>query len=392
MTSPSLESSTKAINPDKKKLGKPMNRSSGSLSILYLLLSRTETSAPYNEHCLALANRHEITICTYFGSDITPPSDIKLFEGDDTLTGFFRVLRDALADNEYDVIHAHSPHVGIFYIVANILYGPLGTPTLFTMHDSYQNEKLRNKLLLIPIFALFHRIICCGNASLESFPTFFRWLAGRRLYAIQNGVDLDRVDRVIENNQKYLNNGFNTIVMVGRLAKVKNPIPVLRAFHQAADQNSRLVIIGKICLSPELIQEWKVLGIERQVELAGLIPREKVYEYFSHASLFISASRGEGLPVAVLEAMACRCPVLLSDIPPHREIVGDIDFIPLIQPDDVAGYAREIKRFIQLSASERACIGDNCRKLVEERFSLITMHKRYEEIYNQLMGCDDALS
>ena len=82
--------------------------------------------------------------------------------------------------------------------------------------------------------------------------------------------------------------------------------------------------------------------------------------------------------------------MILSNIPPHREIADGVDFIPLIQPDDVAGFAQEIKRFRQMPSSERVEIGGKCRKLVEERFSLTTMHKRYEEVYAQVLDKHSA--
>ena len=94
----------------------------------------------------------------------------------------------------------------------------------------------------------------------------------------------------------------------------------------------------------------------------------------------------EGLPVAVLEALACRTPMVLSDIPPHREIAHGVDFIPLLPPDDIVGFAREITRYRHMSASERADIGDKCRKLVEDRFSLASMHATYGKIYAQVLN------
>jgi glycosyltransferase involved in cell wall biosynthesis len=240
--------------------------------------------------------------------------------------------------------------------------------------------------MLLLAFASFHRIICCSHASLESFPKFFRWLAGDRICAIQNGIDLDRVRRVTACLPTHSRNGNFTVAAVGRLIDIKNPLSVLRAFQLANNPSSHLVFIGDGPLRDLLTSQGEILGLGERIELTGMIPREKVYEYLVSADLFISASRGEGLPVAVLEAMACRKPVLLSDIPPHREIAQGTDFIPLVRPDDTTGFAQEIRKFIRMSRSERATIGEKCRKLVEERFTLTSMQKRYEEIYSQLAG------
>ena len=368
-----------------------MNEPRGSRGILHLLLSITETSAPYNEHCLPLAGNQNITICTYFRSDITPPKEIKFFEGDDSLKGFFRVLKAALDEKEYDIIHAHTPHVGVLFLVFTMFRRQSTmSATVCTVHNSYLNFKKRNKLLLIPIFALFKRVVCCSQASLESFPIFYRLLAGYRLCVVQNSTDMDRITQIIGNNQKYVQNSNFTITTVGRLIEIKNPLSVLKAFQQSADQASRLVFIGEGYLRDELLTELETFGLGNQVDLTGLIPRDKVYEKLIGTDLFISASFGEGLPVAVLEAMACGCPVILSDIPPHREIADGADFIPLIHPEDVSGFAGEIKRFRHMSSSERAEFGEKCRKLVEDRFSLTAMHKRYEEVYAQVLGMHNA--
>lgn len=366
-----------------------MNKTSRSLNVLHILLSIGETSAPYNEHCLSMADERKIAICTYFrNSSISPPPEITLFEGNDSLKGFFRALKAALAEKEYDIIHTHSPHVGFLFLLATALKPAKYLPiTVHTVHSSFQNyRRLRIRLMLIPVFTFFQRVVCCGQASFESVPTFYKWLAGDRLCAVQNGVDMDRVDHTIGNKRQYCHNGHFTIATVGRLIEIKNPLSVLNAFQQSADQAACLVFIGEGNLRDLILTHSKTFGLEKQVDLRGLIPREKVYQNLAKTDLYVSASRVEGIPVSVLEAMSCRCPVLLSDIPSHREIAEGVDFIPLIQPDDVAGFTREIERFKQMSPSERADIGEKCRKLVEERFSLAKMHRGYAEVYAQVLG------
>ena len=68
--------------------------------------------------------------------------------------------------------------------------------TVYTVHNSFGNYRLRNQALLIPTFACFRRIVCCSLVARESLPAFFQRLAGERLRVVQNGVDLDRVDRM----------------------------------------------------------------------------------------------------------------------------------------------------------------------------------------------------
>lgn len=357
--------------------------------ILHIILAVTETSAPYNEHCLPWADRRDITICAYFASDVTPPETITLFEGDGTLNGFFRVLRAALRAKDYDIIHAHSPHVGLLFLLSTFFsYWKVASSTVITVHDSYQNFKIRNRLMFLPLFAAFRRVVCCSNASFDSFPTVYKMLAGERLTVAQNGLDIDRVDRAAAEAPIHaVSPTAFRIVAISRLVDIKNPFTVLAAFHQSANGSnptSRLVYIGDGPLRQALVSESQKLGSEEQIEFTGLIPRERVFEHLLNADLFVSMSRGEGLPVAVLEAMACRCPVILSDIPPHQEIATGVEFIPLIDPDDVAGFARETRKFETMPASERRAIGQKCRKLVEERFSLKSMHGRYNEIYAQI--------
>jgi glycosyltransferase involved in cell wall biosynthesis len=364
-----------------------MPQSNHRLSILHIILVLKPTNGQYNEHCLPLMNKRDITICTFFKSDIKPPDAITLFDGDNTIMGFFRAARAALMKREYDIIHVHTPHAGVLLLVALFMFGmykKLIPSTVHTVQNSYENFKFRNKLLFIPSFVFFRQMVFCSHASYESFPGFLKWLAGGRMQVVQNAVDLNRIDR-IRKAQPAVHNEHFTIATVG-LIKIKNPITVLDATYQYKDQDTRLTFLGEGSLRPVLMQKVESLGLRQQVQLTGMVARDKVFEYFTRADLFVSTSWGEGLPVAVMEAMACGRPVVLSDIPPHREIAEGVDFIPLLKPDDVTGFAQEIRKFREMSVSERAVIGQKCRKLIEERFSLPIMHAGYQEIYAKITG------
>ena len=357
------------------------------LAILRLEDEVIETSAPYQALSLPLMEKQEITICTYFKTSMLVPEKIAIFDGDDTLFGFFRALGTALEVRRYDIIHVHTPHLALFYLFASLFRSDSWMrSTVYTVHNSFSSYRLRNKLLLIPALAFFRQVVCCSNTSFESIPWVLKWLAGNRLCAIQNGVDVDRIDGVINRGSKAPSERLFTVASVGRIIDVKRPLTVLRAFHKSLIRDSNLVFIGDGYLRERLVSDAEKLGVKKDVNITGVIARDDVYERLAQADVVVSASRIEGLPVAILEAMACRCPVILSDIPSHREIVGDADFVPLISLDDDEGFAREIEKFRSMPASERDEVGERCRELVEERFSLASTHSGYERVYLQLIG------
>lgn len=357
--------------------------SQGQLSLLHVVLSISPTSSQYNEHCLPVADIRDISVCTFFPPRLKAPVEITVFPGDGTIRGFIRVLRRALRASRYDAVHAHSPHVGTMLLIALLLNGGFLTmrrKTVYTLHDSFPNYKRRNRLLLIPIFALFQEVVFCGGASDATAPRLLRFLARGRTQIVENGVDIDRIDRFLASTTEKAHHGVS-VVAVGRLEPVKDPLLLLEAFSRVPNERSTLSLVGKGSLEAELRDRMGSLGLGRRVTMTGLIPREEVYRILADADFFISVSRGEGLPVAVLEAMACACPVILSDIPPHREIAADAQFIPLVRPGDAAAFATEIERFQRMSTGERTELGSRCRNLVATRFSLPAMHQGYERIY-----------
>lgn len=356
--------------------------------ILHIILALTPTNGQYNEHCLPLRKLRDITISTYFKSTITPPEEIKLYDGDNTVSGFVKSLKIALQENEFDVIHVHTPHAGVLLILTLLLsgmYRKIQPLTVHTIQNSYQNFKPRNKLMFLPSFYYFRHLIFCSHASFESFPAFLKWLGRDRMHVVQNAVDLDRIDRVVGDIKQ---NSFNEhfIVSTVGLIKIKNPQTVLEAFRHGSDSESKLVYMGDGHLRPMILERIKIYGLEDQVTLTGMIERNRVFEHFVQSDVFVSASYGEGLPVAVMEAMASRSPVIISDIPPHREIANSVEFIPLIEPDDNEGFAKAIESFRKMPPSERKVIGQKCREVIEQQFSLPVMHAGLAEIYSQITG------
>ena len=109
-----------------------------------------------------------------------------------------------------------------------------------------------------------------------------------------------------------------------------------------------------------------------------MIPRNEVFKELHSADYYISSSTLEGLPVSVLEAMYCGLPCLLSDIPQHREAVGEE---AIILPYDIEQWATEINKLVEMSIEDRALLSARISQHVVENFSLKAMHKKYDTVY-----------
>ena len=173
---------------------------SGRIRVLHLILMLGETNGQYNEHCLPLVGVRDLSICTYFKPRLTPPPEIALFAGDGSLRGFFRALRAALDADRYDVVHAHAPESGALLVFALLLwrrFGRLRSSLVYTVQDSFHDYKLRNQALMMITLRAFKRVVFCSRAAYDSLPRPWRWAVRGRWRVVQNGADIDRVDRAI---------------------------------------------------------------------------------------------------------------------------------------------------------------------------------------------------
>lgn len=359
----------------------------GRLRVLHLILNLGETNGQYNEHCLPMSGERDLSICTYFEAELTPPPEIALYEGDGSLRGFFRAFRRSLDEGEYDVIHAHAPQTGALVVLALLLMLRLWSvrrSMVYTVQDSWYDYRPRNQVMMVMALAGFRSNIFCSQAAYDSVPGIVKGVVKDRWQVVQNAADMDRLDRVLASHPIVRDEEAFTVVSVGRLEPVKDPGTLLAAFSASADESSRLVVIGAGSLESDVGRQIGELALQSRVETTGLIPRDEVFQRCASADVLVSTSHGEGLPVAVIEAMAAECPVILSDIPPHREVADGADFIPLVALGDVEGFAREIIRFREMSEEERRSLGARSREHVLARYTLPIMHAGVEAVYRAL--------
>jgi len=111
------------------------------------------------------------------------------------------------------------------------------------------------------------------------------------------------------------------IFTLGRFVPEKGFDYLIRAYAQSdISKKYKLVIAGDADHESEYSKELKVLAKKNSVILTGFIKGEKLHQLFTHAAMFVIPSFYEGLPIALLEAMSYRLPILSSDIPANTQV------------------------------------------------------------------------
>ncbi len=169
------------------------------------------------------------------------------------------------------------------------------------------------------------------------------------------------------------------ILFVGRLAKIKGPDVLLRALAQLKACDWHCTLVGDGPQRPELEALARSAGLTERLTFAGWQPRDALLSWYQRASVFVLPSRQEGMPNALLEAMACGLPAVATRVSGSAELVleGETGF--LVPPEDDTALAQALKELI-LSPSLRAAMGARARKRAEREYSWERAAGLYAEI------------
>ena len=132
------------------------------------------------------------------------------------------------------------------------------------------------------------------------------------------------------------------ILTVARIDEQKRQLDLISAFARLGETAWKLAIVGGSDYASDYARAVAHAAAETPgVVLLGYQTGDALAELYTHAGLFVLPSSHEGQPIAALEAISYRCPVILSDIPAHREIgTSSTEFIRV---GDVAALARRLE-------------------------------------------------
>jgi glycosyltransferase involved in cell wall biosynthesis len=335
--------------------------------------------APYHIHALSrdqAARGHEVTVLTVSDDVDSPtrerrdgytvvqqPPKLDLF-GNKLFSNTLGQLRQR---DQYDVIHAHSH---LFYSTnVAALYGRFDeTPMAMTCHGLGSQR--------VPEWVSNTHLRTVGKWSYNTADTVFCYTPTERdrlrdlgvtsrVEVIKNGIDTGRFSPDGETLNRISAVDGPSVLFVGRLVEGKCPGDVLDAFEQVLEHvpDATLFFVGGGPLRDDLQNATDRAGLDDSVVFLDHVPYQVMPSVYRAADLLVLASRAEGMPRTVLEALSCGTPVVstqLEQIVPLVEQAGQT--VPVGAVDELAEAVTDVlgdpDRRTQLGIAGRELITD----------------------------------
>ncbi len=237
---------------------------------------------------------------------------------------------------------ANNENLDIFWAPANLLPRNLtkNIKTLLTVHDLIYifhpdgmetKNIIANKLFQQKSILKADKIIAVSQATAGDLGKVFPGCSSK-LTVLGNGINLDfyRPQNDIQINDILVKYGVDSdyiLTVSSHLSPRRNLSSIVKVYANLVNRYNtglKLIVIGdKICKNNELYKLIKDLKLDKQIFFTGFVPDDDLVALYSGARVFLYISLYEGFGLPILEAMACGCPVITSNISSMPEVAGD---------------------------------------------------------------------
>lgn len=296
----------------------------------------------------------------------------------------YKALKKIISDGNYDIIHCNTPVGGVLTRLA-----AKNAEVIYTAHGFhfYEGAPKKNWLVYYPIEkAMSKKTDKLITISEADFKTASEKKFSCPIYRIHGiGFSKKRFSpptdtEVSELRQKY-GHGENAFIALctGELNENKNQKTAVSAFASVVKElpTAILLLAGNGKTKEALEEQIKALGLENNVFLLGYRPN--IEDFVKLCDVELSCSHREGLGMNLIEALACRKPVLGANNRGHREFISDGKNGFLFPADDSDALSKKILELAE-NKSLYESIAENCVDSVSE-YSADNVKKELYEIY-----------
>ena len=305
---------------------------------------------------------------------------------DDTLVNWFELIIEEHKQKPFDVLHAYFlPKAGF---VATYTGKYLNIPSVVSIrgNDIEQAAFDPSKFSHV-MYTLQNASAVTTNASelVKKAKAFFK----REIHLIPNGVDTEHFQPMpkIKELADTLELGEVPVIgFVGELRKKKGLAILLSAYAQGRKQSPlALLIIGEVRQGEEkiILDEFMAANPDSQIIVTGYIPPKDLPSYYSLIDIFAHPSLRDGLPNAVLEAMACEKAIIATPVGGIKDILEDEKTGLSVNVNDASMLADKILELMN-QPEKRKYLGKKAREAIENKFTPDLELEANLDIYRKL--------
>ena len=301
----------------------------------------------------------------------------------DIMLGRVKGIKACIKDIQPDIIHTF----GVFpdYMIAKMKFEKHILTSRNFVYDDYPDvygKLLGYVLAKIHLYAIKHTKFshCCS----KSLHEIYLEKLNMNIPYIRNGVDLTLYNKTDKNDKIKLREEFalpqekKIIVYGGVFNDRKNQRFLLEAVSREKEfENICFLLLGN---GVEYETLYKQYSNKDNIIMPG--NTDRMADYLRASDYYVSTSKSEGLPNGVLEAMATGLPVLLSDIPQHKEILEADEAVgELYAQDDMKDFQIKLRELLEMDYNKMSNAAENSAK---NNFSSTIMSRSYQELYQKI--------
>jgi L-malate glycosyltransferase len=284
-----------------------------------------------------------------------------------------------------DLVHCHLPLAGAVGRLAGLV---ARVPVVYTEHNAIERYHTATRLAAKTTWRLQRRVLA---VSADVAVSIGRSLGDAvPVQVVLNGVSVDRFVRANFDGAELRGQlGLDTEhVVIGSVAVFRKQkrldlwLEVARRVLEQAPQ-ARFLLVGD---GPErglVEQRIRELGLAGRVLLPGL--QADVRPYLAAMDVYLMTSDFEGVPIALLEAMAMQLPPVVTDAGGMPEMIETGSNGIVRARGDVAGLAEEVRSLVVGDAARRRLLGEAARNRVRDHFSTQRMMSEIEQVYRDVL-------
>lgn len=303
-------------------------------------------------------------------------------------------IKKLVARERYDMVHTHTPIASFLTRLAcrNII----NLKILYTAHGFhfFRGAPKLNWLIYYPVEKLASRwtdAIITMNSEDYKLAKIFKCRKSNVVYKVDGiGVNLERFSsQLCEKKEElrvkhnYSNHDF-ILFYAAELNRNKHQDLLIKAIPMLKENipHIKLLLAGDGILSEEYSNLAKSLHVEKHVDFLGY--RKDVPELIAMSDISVSASRREGLPVNVMEAMAMGLPLVVTNCRGNIDLVKDGENGFVIESDDIEEFTSYIEKLYN-EVELRKQFGEKSIELVQ-KYSLENVLEQMKVIYKHHLG------